>query len=430
MKLNAKRTVLIGLGFMTISTFWQMYNNIIPLMLKTTFDLNEAVAGAVMGVDNILALFLLPFFGMLSDKTNTKIGKRTPFIVGGTLIAVISLILLEVFNTPATFVGYIIVLGILLLAMSTYRSPAVALMPDVTPKPLLSKGNAIINLMGTVGGIIALLLIASLVPKNDNPSYMILFIAVGFVMIVGVGILLIWGNEKKFNEEKLNIEKANMSIQEQEEKTANIKVSKKMSPAKRKSLFFMLAAIFLWFFGYNAVISAYSKYAVVRWNLDGGLYAYALIVAQVAALISFIPIGIIASKIGRKKTIFFGISMLSFSFLIASLFSSFSILILVLFGLAGIGWASINVNSYPMVVSLSEGSDIGKYTGYYYTASMASQIVTPILSGLLLEYVGYWTLFPYGAAFVLLSALPFFFVKHGDSIPTKRRALESFDIED
>lgn len=430
MKLNTRRTVLIGLAFMTITTFWQVYNNVIPLMLKTTFELNEAIAGAIMGADNVLALFLLPFFGMLSDKTNTKIGKRTPFIIGGTLIAVISMILLEVFNTPASFVGYVIVLGVLLIAMSAYRSPSVALMPDVTPKPLLSKGNAIINLMGTIGGIIALLLIATLVPKGDNPSYMILFIAVAFVMISGVAVLVIFGDEKKFNEDKLNMEKANMTDKERLELDSNKGITIKMSPAKRNSLIFMLASIFLWFFGYNAVISAYSKYAVVRWNLDGGLYAYALIVAQVVALISFIPIGIVASKVGRKKTIFFGIGLLSFAFLSASFFSDFSVLILVLFGLAGIGWASINVNSYPMVVSLSEGSDIGKYTGYYYTASMASQIVTPVLSGLLLEYVGYWTLFPYGAAFILLAAVPFIFVKHGDSIPNKRGVLETFDVED
>lgn len=430
MKLNTRRTVLIGLAFMTITTFWQVYNNVIPLMLKTTFELNEAIAGAIMGADNVLALFLLPFFGMLSDKTNTKIGKRTPFIIGGTLIAVISMILLEVFNTPASFVGYVIVLGVLLIAMSAYRSPSVALMPDVTPKPLLSKGNAIINLMGTIGGIIALLLIATLVPKGDNPSYMILFIAVAFVMISGVAVLVIFGDEKKFNEDKLNMEKANMTDKERLELDSNKGITIKMSPAKRNSLIFMLASIFLWFFGYNAVISAYSKYAVVRWNLDGGLYAYALIVAQVVALISFIPIGIVASKVGRKKTIFFGIGLLSFAFLSASFFSDFSVLILVLFGLAGIGWASINVNSYPMVVSLSEGSDIGKYTGYYYTASMASQIVTPVLSGLLLEYVGYWTLFPYGAAFILLAAVPFLFVKHGDSIPNKRGVLETFDVED
>ncbi|WP_461205846.1 MFS transporter [Clostridium sp. DL1XJH146] len=426
MKLNTKRTVLIGLAFMTICTFWQVYNNVIPLILKTTFDMNEALAGAIMGADNVLALFMLPLFGMLSDKTNSKFGKRKPYILFGTITAVISMIFLVIFNTPTTFVPFVIFLGIVLLAMSTYRSPAVALMPDITPKPLLSKANAIINLMGTVGGIIALVLIALLVPKGDNPSYLILFVSVAIIMLLGVIILSIFGDEKKFNAEKEQIENQNGFTEKKETITKS-----KLSPEKRKSLIFMLSAIFLWFFGYNAIISAYSKYAVVKWNLDGGLYAYALIVAQVVALIAFIPIGNIATKIGRKKTIFIGIFMLSLAFLIAGFFQSFSIIILFLFGLAGIGWASINVNSYPMIVSLSEGSDIGKYTGFYYTASMSSQIVTPILSGLLLQYVGYWTLFPYGAIFIALSAIPLFFVKHGDSMPIKKESkLEAFDVED
>jgi Na+/melibiose symporter-like transporter len=399
-------------------------------MLKTTFDMNEAFAGVIMGADNVLALFLLPFFGMLSDKTNTKIGKRTPFILFGTIAAIIAMIFLAIFNTPTTLIPFVVSLGLVLFAMSTYRSPAVALMPDVTPKPLLSKGNAIINLMGTVGGIVALLMIALLVPKADNPSYLVLFIAVAIVMLGGVILLTIFGNEKKFTAERIALEKSYVIEENLEEK--NSILSDKLSPAKQKSLLFMLGAIFLWFFGYNAVISAYSKYALIRWGLEGGLYAYALIVAQVVALITFIPIGNIASKIGRKKTIYIGIILLTIAFSVAGLFSTFNISILFLFGLAGIGWASINVNSYPMIVSLSEGADIGKYTGFYYTASMASQIITPILSGILLEYVGYWTLFPYGALFIALSAIPLVFVKHGDSKPLKRvhNKLEAFDIED
>lgn len=426
MKLNTKRTVLIGLAFMTICTFWQIYNNVIPLILKTTFNMNEALAGAIMGADNVLALFMLPLFGMLSDKTNSKFGKRKPYILFGTITAVISMIFLVLFNTPTTFVGFVIFLGIVLIAMSTYRSPTVALMPDITPKPLLSKANAIINLMGTVGGIIALVLIALLVPKGDNPNYLTLFVIVAIIMLSGVIVLFIFGNEKKFAAEKDQLEKEYSFT----EKKDNLEKTK-LSPEKRKSLIFMLSAIFLWFFGYNAIISAYSKYAVIKWKLDGGLYAYALIVAQVVALIAFIPIGNIATNIGRKKTIFIGISLLSFSFLVAGFFQSFNIIILFLFGLAGIGWAAINVNSYPMIVSLSDSSDIGKYTGFYYTASMSSQIVTPILSGLLLEYVGYWTLFPYGTIFIALSALPLFFVKYGDSIPIKKGSkLEAFDVED
>lgn len=425
MKLNNKRTVLVGLGFFTICTFWQLYNNVIPLMLKQTFDLNEAVAGVIMGADNMLALFMLPLFGMLSDKTNTKLGKRMPYVLVGTALSVVMMVLLVLFNTPTTLIHFSIVLGVLLIAMSIYRSPAVALMPDVTPKPLLSKGNAIINLLGTFGGIVALILIAVASPKAGE-SYMMLFIAVALIMVIGVVIMYVKIKENKFRQEN-ELSSPEPKAEEKQEQGEIAKLSK----AKRNSLLFMLASIFLWFFGYNAIVSAYSKYAVVQWNLDGGLYAYALLVAQGTALVAFLPIGAIATKVGRKKTILIGIAILTVAFGGAGLFKEFSWFILVLFGLAGIGWAAINVNSYPMVVSLSKGSDIGKYTGYYYTASMASQIVTPILSGLLLEYVGYWTLFPYGALFVALSAVTFVYVKFGDSKPKALESkLEAFDVED
>lgn len=425
MKLNNKRTVLVGLGFFTICTFWQLYNNVIPLMLKQTFDLNEAVAGVIMGADNMLALFMLPLFGMLSDKTNTKLGKRMPYVLVGTALSVVMMVLLVLFNTPTTLIHFSIVLGVLLIAMSIYRSPAVALMPDVTPKPLLSKGNAIINLLGTFGGIVALILIAVASPKAGE-SYMMLFVAVALIMVIGVVIMYVKIKENKFRQEN-ELSSPEPKAEEKQEQGEIAKLSK----AKRNSLLFMLASIFLWFFGYNAIVSAYSKYAVVQWNLDGGLYAYALLVAQGTALVAFLPIGAIATKVGRKKTILIGIAILTVAFGGAGLFKEFSWFILVLFGLAGIGWAAINVNSYPMVVSLSKGSDIGKYTGYYYTASMASQIVTPILSGLLLEYVGYWTLFPYGALFVALSAVTFVYVKFGDSKPKALESkLEAFDVED
>ena len=163
MKLNYKRTFIVGLAFLSICAFWQMYDNVIPLILTNTFHLNETYSGAIMAADNILALILLPLFGSLSDKTNTKIGKRMPYILFGTGLAIILMNILPIldngyFASPSNgkLVGFVVVLGLLLIAMGTYRSPAVALMPDVTPKPLRSKANAIINLMGAVGGIIYL----------------------------------------------------------------------------------------------------------------------------------------------------------------------------------------------------------------------------------------------------------------------------------
>ena len=201
MKLNNKRTILVGLAFLSISAFWQMYDSIVPLILTNTFHLNETLSGAIMAADNILALFLLPLFGGISDKANTRIGKRMPFILFGTGCAVILLNILPLIdnsyaNDPSPFklASFVVVLGVLLIAMGTYRSPAVALMPDVTPKPLRSKGNAIINLMGAVGGITYLAVAAVMYPTSktqglEHVNYQPLFIVVSSIMFVAVAVL-------------------------------------------------------------------------------------------------------------------------------------------------------------------------------------------------------------------------------------------------
>ena len=187
MKLNNKRTVFVGLAFLSICCFWQMYDSVITKILTETFHLNETITGAIMAADNILALFLLPFFGGLSDKTSTKLGKRTPYILVGTACAVVLMNFLPILDNsyaaaPATWkqILFVVVLGLLLVSMGTYRSPAVALMPDVTPKPLRSKANAIINLMGAVGGIIYLGVAAVMYPNSkiaglDHVNYQPLF---------------------------------------------------------------------------------------------------------------------------------------------------------------------------------------------------------------------------------------------------------------
>jgi MFS family permease len=317
--------------------------------------------------------------------------------------------------------------------MSTYRSPAVALMPDVTPKPLRSKANAIINLMGAVGGIISLGLIAVMVPKGDNPNYIPLYAVISAIMLICVAVLFFTIKENKLKKEVQEQSENEYSDSGNSGELSEISTNSehKLSKPVRKSLILILLSIFLWFMGYNAITTAFSKYANVYWGLEGGLFAYALIVAQIAAILSYIPVGAVATRVGRKKVIQFGVVLLSLSFAAASLFQTFSAFILLFFVTAGISWASINVNSYPMVVEMSRGSNIGKYTGYYYTFSMAAQIVTPILSGAVLEFFGYKYLFPYGAIFVGLSFITMLFVKHGDSRPEAPVSkLEAFDVED
>ena len=427
MKLNYKRTILIGLAFLSISAFWQMYDNVIPLILKNTFGLGETITGAIMAGDNVLALFLLPIFGTFSDKVNTRIGKRMPFILVGTTLAAIFMIILPIADSTKNMLVFVGGLFILLISMGTYRSPAVALMPDLTPKPLRSKANAVINLMGAIGGVYTLIMIKVLVEKGERPNYMPLFLAVGILMVVCITILFL-----TIKENKLRAEVEATDEPEVEQPVADdAKKGAKLPKDVMRSLVFLLMSVAFWFIAYNAVTTAFSRYATHVWGLEGGGYADCLLVATVAAIISYIPIGAIASKIGRKKTIIIGIALLGSCFAAAGLFNQYHPVMVVFFCIIGFAWAAIGVNSYPMVVEMASAGDVGKYTGLYYTFSMSAQVITPILSGALLEYVSYRTLFPYSVVFCILAIITMSQVRHGDSKPLqKKSALENFDIDD
>lgn len=446
MKLDYRRTFFVGLAFLSICAFWQMYDNIIPLMLKDTFGMKETVTGVVMAMDNVLALFLIPIFGVISDKVKTPLGKRTPFIVAGTIVAVISMTFIPIANERANLTLFLIFLGVVLLAMGSYRSPAVALMPDLTPKQLRSKANAIINLMGTIGGIYTLMMIKFLVNEKKE-GYLPLSLSVSAIMIVAVVMLLVTIREKKLADEmgdQVTAEEHLEEIEAEKDKMNASKISvnhtleqvvekikEKMPKDVKKSFLFIMVSIFLWFTAYNAVTTAYSRYAEQVWKLEPGGFVNSLLVATGAALLSYIPIGHLSCKIGRKKTIIGGIILMTVSYLCGALLSEYSSVINVIFAFTGIGWAAINVNSYPMVVEMCKGSDIGKYTGIYYIISMTAQIFTPILSGFLLENVSYRTLFPYAVFFSLASLCTMLVVKHGDSRPPKKaNVLEHFDTAD
>ncbi len=580
MKLNNKRTLLVGFAFFLICVFWQAYDTIIPLMLTNKFGLDQTWSGVIMSLDNVLALFMLPLFGAWSDKVNTKYGKRTPFIFIGTICAIVCFMGLTFvdaaqlkqiqtgstqtywsqnysienheyqsianpnapkeysvqdyaakvkynktysqltqaektelekwytetlsfdtyyvytkaqngaeeqyrlckqassggllggasyvyedgtplgkndrainaysslvskaeseFASSVTQTNYwilIIFVAVLLgalISMATFRSPAVALMPDVTVKPLRSKANAIINLMGTAGGILVLVLgmiFGTGKVANQLMNYTAFVGAVCGIMLVALVVFILTVKEKKWNTEMLSqqaiLDKeenggkevvAEVSDQENLTELADVTVdaNEKLPKDKLKSLIFILASVALWFTGYNAITSKYSVYAINVLNTD---YNTTLLIAQAAAVVAYIPVGIIAGKLGRKKTILIGVGMLTLAFggAIFVTATSPSWLIVVLFALAGIAWATINVNSFPMVVELSKGGNIGKYTGYYYTASMAAQVITPILSGALMDACDTMSvLFPYGTMFVALSFVTMLFVKHGDSKP-------------
>ena len=448
MKLNNKRTILVGLAFLSICAFWQMYDNVIPLILTKTFHMNETYSGAIMAADNILALFLLPFFGSLSDRTSTKLGKRMPFILFGTGCAVILMNLLPLLDnsyaaepSPLKLASFVIVLALLLIAMGTYRSPAVALMPDVTPKPLRSRANAIINLMGAVGGVFYLAFAAVLYPNSKvkaleeagkHVDYQPLFLIVSAVMFLAVGILFLTIRERKLTEENQALEAQhpewNLAV---DDGSGNEALPK---PVKR-SLAFLLASIALWFIGYNGVTTWFSTYVDVVMGQGLGGASQCLLIATVGAVVSYIPIGALAAKIGRKRTIQIGIVLLAACFamgyVLTTMYTTITPVMFIVFALVGFAWAAINVNSLPMVVEMCKGSDIGKFTGYYYTASMAAQVVTPVLAGTLMRQIDYRVLFPYAALFVALSFVTMLFVRHGDVKAAAKKGLEAFeDMED
>ena len=427
MKLDTKRTILIGFAFLSISAFWQMYDNIIPLILKYFFNIGDMLSGGIMALDNIFALFMLPIFGALSDKVSTNRGKRTPFIFVGTILAVIFMIFLPIAANMRNLALFMVMLLLTLIAMSTYRSPAVSLMPDVTPKPLRSKGNAIINLMGAVGIILVLGLTMVLSGSKDNntPNYIFLFLAVAAIMIIALIIVLTKVDENRFVAERIALEKEYGIEDEVEDDGSG---GAKLPADVKRSLVFLLLSVAFWFMAYNGVTTAFSKYATEMWGMGGGSYAGAMMLASIGALIAFVPVGIISSKLGRKKVILFGVILLAISWFAAFMFKSPNAGIYVVFILVGIAWASINVNSYPMVVEMCKGSDIGKFTGYYYTFSMAAQVFTPILSGFFLEHVGYWTLFPYATLFSVIAFVTMLQVKHGDSKPeAPKKGVEAFE---
>lgn len=455
MKLNSRRVILAGLAFLSITAFWQLYDFVIPLILRDSFLLGDAASGWVMAADNILAIFILPIFGRISDRTDTPIGRRMPFILTGTVVAAALMFIMPriAFHASTLIEGvytgaldaavldgelrklfriFISLLAVLLFAMGIYRSPAVALMPDITPKPLRSKANAIINLMGTVGGIITLVFISvftrersvNVLPEYSKVGEMVftdytaLFAVTALVMIAAVAVLFF-----TIKENKLRV----VDDGDPGDKTG---CGEKLPADKLRSLILILLSVFFWYMGYNAVTTAYSRYFVSVWGDVSGA-ASCLTIAMAGAVASYIPVGVVSSRFGRKRVILAGVVLLGACFAAFSFIKSFSPFVYALFVLVGVAWASINVNSYPMVVEISRSGDVGKYTGYYYTFSMAGQIATPIISGFLLEHVGYHTLFPYAACMVAVAFVTMIFVRHGDSIPEKpKRLYEHFNAED
>ncbi|MBQ8555406.1 MAG: MFS transporter [Clostridia bacterium] len=431
MKLNVRRTALVGLAFMAISAFWGLYDFTVPLILKDTYALGDATAGLVMAMDNIVALVLLPVFGALSDRCRLSMGRRMPFILFGGMMAALLMLSLPAVVKTSPLWAFLILLGMLLVTMGTFRSPTVALMPDVTPRHLRSRGNAVINLMGAIGSALSLLLVNFLVTETVNSAgqrvsdYTWLFVTVAAVMIVSV-----WVVRLTIPERRLAAEAEAINRRFHTEDDASPTIQRQLTKAEKRSLVLILCSVALWFMGYNAITTAFSKYAMATWQVEEAVAANCMLLATVAAIISYWPAGALASRFGRKRLIMAGLVMLITAFLVGVLEKEMNALAYIMFILVGVGWAFIGVHSYPMVVELASGSDVGKYTGFYYTFSMAAQVITPILSGALLEHMGYWTLFPYALVMMTTALLTMSQVRHGDSKPVAPKGLEALDVGD
>ena len=433
MKLNYKRTVLIGLAFMSILAFWQFYDQVIPYILEKVFGLKTFTANAIMSVDNILAIFMLPLFGAISDKTHTRLGKRTPYILFGTVAASVLMVILGLFEESRNFVAFIATLMVLLVVLAVYRTPAVAYMPDVTEKPLRSKANAVINLVGYIGGIFSTVVMMFMLKgeKNElgetvyseNQSFLPVFIVIAVFMLLTVLIMVFTVNENKV------LAETNIVDDEPEKATADGKLPRPVL----KSLVLILVSVFLWYMAYNAVTTAFSRYCHNIWGTDLGTSSGYLLMATVVAIIAFVPLGFLSGKLGRKKTVLFGVILMTACYTSVIFIHHETPLMYLIFSVVGIGWAAINVNSFPMVVEMCSGADVGKYTGFYYTFSMAAQITAPLLSGFLIDNlnVGYRILFPFSVVFSVLSFMTMSLVKHGDTRPVKKKSLlENFDVDD
>ena len=511
MKLKYNRIVMVSMAFFLIQLFWQCYDTLIPKILTDKFGMSQTLSGVFMALDNMLALFLLPLFGSISDKCKSRFGKRTPFIVIGTVLACVMFVSLsfadnwqitnidgvangdrqavlsELYNSdlgkatdaihdryateeeflelqvyeikdgketsaytaefkelviparqayawqrtvtnPGPMIIFVVLLLFTLISMSIFRSPAVALMPDITPKPLRSKANAVVNMLGGIAGALVLgmgILFGTDSGKNSLMSYTVFFSVVAALMMIALIIFVFTVKEKKWADEAAVVSQK-YGITDEDKEEAARHGDRHLSAGELRSLILILLSVAFWYIGYNSVTSKYSVYAP---QVLGIGFNTTLLIAMVVAFVAFIPVAIMSSKLGRKKTILVGVSMLGLSFFVASFIRAGAPewLMYLFFGIAGIGWAAINVNSFPMVVELATGSDVGRYTGLYYTASMAAQAVAPVLGGMFLDWIGMEAMFPFGFAAVAVSFVTMIFVKHGDSKPTTQEVIDSAD---
>lgn len=410
MKLDYKRTFIIGLGFFTVSIVWAIYNVAVPLYLKD-LGLSGLTVGAVMTVDNVFAIVFLPIFGILSDKTHTRYGRRMPYLLVGVPLSAAAFFLIPFSRYSLLLLMTSVIL--LNFFMSIYRAPTVALMPDITPRPLRSKANGIINFMGGAGNAAAFLLSGFLFKISEYAP----FAAASGILIITVILM--------YN----LVREPDAIVDDMPERKNTPHTGHKREKGEFISLVFLLLAILFWFTGFNVVETFFSTYGEVVLGVDKSVSSYLLLTVSALFLIFAIPAGFIAGKAGRKKTILTGIVMLTLTFGSLIFVKNISVMF-VLMGIGGISWALININSYPMVVEMTSNSGIGKYTGYYYFFSMLASIISPILFGFLKDILGDDFLFTYASIALVFAFFFMMLVKHGEAASKTGSAFENLEHMD
>lgn len=446
LKLNYKRTALIGFAFFGILLLWQVYDSWCPTFLTDIFarrmyNLSSAelkagdpekilnvqwIVGIIMACDNLAALILLPIFGSLSDRTHTPIGKRMPYILVGTMVSAIAFPFIPLFFHRNNIAGMVVMMAIVLIFMMMYRNPAVALMPDITPKPLRAKANGVINIMGYLGGAAATVLgiflkLSDYINAADEARKLwtieIPFVVASLLIIVSAFVLYATVKENQLEEEmkdELELGERLAAVE------TPIDDNKPMSRANRNMLLAILGAEFLWFMADNAVGTYIGNYVIYYLNSASSATMILTILGGVASVVGFATAGSIADRIGRKWTISSGLA-LSFVALVIMCFVTptgvasgahgeyaFPSLLFVVWAIKGFGMALVHNCSFPMVVELCSSKKIGKFTGYYYAASMSAQTITPVLLGLIFKVSLVWRALPvYAAVLLALSAVVF-----------------------
>ena len=446
LKLNYRRTLQIGFAFFGILLLWQVYDSWCPTFLtdiiaRRMYGMSSAqlkysgahqilnvqwMVGVIMACDNLAALILLPIFGNLSDRTHTPIGKRMPFILAGTIGSAIAFPFIPLFFHLNNVSGMVIMMACVLVFMMMYRNPAVSLMPDVTPKPLRAKANGLINIMGYMGGAFATVMGIFLkltdyinVHDEDRKLWIIEtpFMAASVLIVISTIVLYRNIKENQLAEEL----KDEMDLGEQLAAVESpVEDNAPMSEANRNMLVAILAAEFLWFMADNAIGTYIGNYIIYYMNSRSSATMMLTIVGGAASIVGFASGGSLADRIGRKWTISLGLALTTAAIAIACFVSptgvvmgangefTFPPILFMIFVIKGFGMALVHSCSFPMVVELSPASQIGRFTGFYYTASMSAQTITPVAVGFVFRATLLWRALPVYAALLYFASLSVF----------------------